>query len=84
MKWIQDILFIIEFRMKKRIKRLTTKKVEPTLGEVMDQHRVKIIDHKGRFMLLECIKCGDRELAIDKYEAIGIYSRTDCIGKGGE
>lgn len=81
-KWINDFIFVVKFRMTKRIKNLRARQIEE--DRINKRHSVRVVDQKGRFLLCECIHCGDRELAIDKIEAKGIYSRIECIAKGGE
>lgn len=74
---LNDFLFIASFRVGKFLYQYRPmKKVEPSIA--YGRHRVKAITQKGRFMLLECRNCGDRELALDKVEAMGIYNRLEC------
>lgn len=76
MSYLGDLLFVVTFRMKKALKKF----VPPTHDvEEYERHKVKQIGQKGRFMLLECQNCHDRELAVDKIEAKGIYSRKACV-----
>lgn len=83
-QWLKDFIFIIKFRIMKKVQRIVNKKRTPNQVEVIDTHKVKVIDHKGRFLLLECVNCNNRELAVDKLEAKGIYSRIECVTKGGD
>lgn len=73
MKRAEDFAFVISFRVKKIMPR---RKKDPVY--TFERHRVKVIATKGRFLLCECQNCGDRELAADKIEAMGIYSRKPC------
>lgn len=75
--YLNDALFIIRFRLKKMFMHYSPmKKTEPSIA--YGRHRVRIIARKGRFLLTECRNCGDRELAADKIEAMGIYNRVEC------
>lgn len=62
--------------MKKQLKKFIPPAHET---QEYENHKVKQVGTKGRFMLLECQNCGDRELAIDQIEAKGIYSRMPCV-----
>lgn len=74
MKKAGDVAFVILFRVNKIMPR---RKKDPVY--TFERHRVKVIGKKGRFLLLECSNCHDRELALDKVEAMGIYSRMECV-----
>lgn len=74
--YLSDFLFIVRFRIGKMITGYIPMKTE---GIIYGKHIVRVIEHKGRFLLLECKNCGDRELATDKIEAMGIYSKKECI-----
>jgi len=75
--YLNDLVFITSFRLKKLLSKYSPmKKVEPSIA--YGRHKVRLIDRKGRFMLLECRNCRDRELALDKIEAMGIYNRIEC------
>lgn len=71
---LNDLLFVFLFRVNKLMPKRQKENVY-----TFERHRVKVIGKKGRFLLLECSNCHDRELALDKVEAMGIYSRMECV-----
>lgn len=82
--WINNFSFIIWFRISTNLRFMKRKYIRKQKVDLMSSHRVKVIDHKGRFLLCECQNCKERILAVDQIEAKGIYSRMECVVGGGE
>lgn len=42
-------------------------------------HKMKILGNRGKFLLVVCLNCKERNLAKDRAEAEEIYSKLACL-----